>query len=348
MIPNAKSVYKKIAKQFTTNELMCKLQCSRQTINRYAKQTNIKPKRSKMTNRSTNEWKIDFNKKFQNKLHIEGNVIRINGHCIATIQCERCNHQWTSTLSQKMNYNTGCPVCDKGNHGNKYTVQEVEELLNTNYTKQWSVIKYGHYSQKDSTIRCNLCNTEITVNLSNFINTTTKRCTTCQTGSFGEYVIANILNYNNVPFVREKTIYENGHKYRIDFFVQEHIGIEYSGAQHFEKGLYYNEEITKGVKIKERWCKTKGYEFHEIKAKDDITYIIKTLENILKQTLKYPTADFFANNNPGMKRTLAYMKKHSARQTMKDLHLPVSRLKKYVKLQGYDSISDWQSENAEY
>lgn len=345
MIPNAKNIYEKIAKDFTLHELMVKLQCSRRTIGRYAKQTNIKPKPSKMTNKTTEEWKKEFNNKFKNRLHIDGNVIRVKGHNRAVIRCERCDYQWETTINHKMNYNTGCPICDKGNHGNKYTIQEVESLLNANYAKQWSIIKYGHYSKKDSIIRCNLCGSMITVNLSDFINTTTKRCTMCQTGSFGEYVIANVLKYNNVPFIREKQICENGHQYRIDFFVQNHIGIEYSGQQHFEKGLYYNQKIIKGVKIKKRWCETNSYKFYEIRAKDSIPYILEQLELILAKTLKRPTAEFFAKNNPSIDKALSYMKTHSARQTEKDLCIPRSRLQKYVKLQGYSSISEWQSEN---
>lgn len=39
------------------------------------------------------------------------------------------------------------------------------------------------------------------------------------------------------------------------------------------------------------------------------------------------------------------MKTHSARQTMKDLNISVTKIRKYVILDGYQSISDWQSAN---
>ena len=65
MIPNAKNIYEKIAKDFTLHELMVKLQCSRRTIGRYAKQTNIKPKPSKMTNKTTEEWKKRIQQQIQ-------------------------------------------------------------------------------------------------------------------------------------------------------------------------------------------------------------------------------------------------------------------------------------------
>ena len=42
MIPNAKNIYEKIAKDFTLHELMVKLQCSRRTIPRSRLQKYVK------------------------------------------------------------------------------------------------------------------------------------------------------------------------------------------------------------------------------------------------------------------------------------------------------------------
>ena len=51
------------------------------------------------------------------------------------------------------------------------------------------------------------------------------------------------------------------------------------------------------------------------------------------------------NRNPNMKTVLQYMQKHSARQTERHFKIPKTKIQKYIKLAGYESISDWQSEN---
>lgn len=217
-------------------------------------------------------------------------------------------------------------------------------MLNRSYENQWKLIHYGHYSKKDSVIQCQLCGRKQIVKLDDFINTTTKRCTFCQTGSFGEYVISNTLLYNGISFTREAEVCVKGHKYRIDFIVNN-IALEYSGKQHFEKGRYYNEAINSGVDIKRQWAKDNGYEFVEMHEHRYMSDIITHLSEVLATELQTPTPEFFARNYPDMKTVLSYMRTHSARATQAHLNVPMTKIKKYVYLAGYPSISAWQVDN---
>lgn len=76
--------------------------------------------------------------------------------------------------------------------------------------------------------------------------------------------------------------------------------------------------------------------------------IIQSLSEILNIELTTPPSDYLKHYSPDMTTTLSYLSKHSARQTMKDLNIPVTKLRRYVSLQGYHSISDWQNENNLY
>lgn len=345
MMTERKKQYLELADDHTEPELATLLKVAPQTIRRYAKELGVKPKPVKFRNEPPSVWKQRFDSQFAGRIEIKGDLYRAKaGHLSATCKCLSCQTEWTANINAKINSNTGCIVCDKGNHGNKYDEQTVTAMMNKIYAGQWILVTYGHYSKKDSVIRCSLCGYEHVVKLANFIKTTTMRCTKCQTGSFGEHVIANTLLYNNIPFEREKTIKISNHKYRLDFLIDNQVGLEYSGSQHFEKGLYYNDEINKGVALKRKWCIERGYRFVELTASYDVQRIVDNVAMILNVELKTPTSDFFKSHNPDMQSVLTYMKTHSARQTMKDLHIPVTKIKKFVYLAGYKSISDWQSD----
>lgn len=342
-----KEKFIELAPHHTRHKLISMIPANRKTIERYIKDTGIRPKPDINGNNTLDEWYELFNQTYNGSLLLDKSSMykTKTGHIIGTCECPKCHTKWETHISHKIRNHTGCIHCDKGNHKNKYSKQQVTELMNRIYANQWLLTKYGHYSKKDSIIKCTLCGHEQLVNLDNFINTTTTRCTKCQTGSFGEYVIANTLIYNGIPFEREKRININNKRYRLDFLIDNKIGIEYSGLQHFKKGLYYNEKINEGVRLKHEWCIKNNYVFYEMHASYNINEILKSLSDILNTKLNKPTPEFFKNNNPDMISVLNYMKTHSARQTAKDLNIPMSKIKKYVALANYSSISDWQSEN---
>lgn len=341
-----KQKYLELASEHTESELAQILNVNTRTIRRYAQEFGIKPKPTHYTNEPISVWKQRFETVYAGQIELTGKIVRDKtGHIKAACKCLRCQTEWQIKLNSKISSKTGCIRCDKGNHGNRYDKATVQNMLNQTYENQWKLVKYGKYSKKDSIIRCTLCNNEQLVNLSDFINTSTMRCTCCQTGSYGEYVISNVLLFNDIPFEREKIIEINNHKYRLDFLIDNRYALEYSGLQHFEKGLYYNEKINEGVNIKKKWCEEHGYEFTEIKASYSMSQIICDISNVIHKTLKTPSSEFFKKNTPDMQTVLNYMKTHSARQTMKDLKIPVTKLKKYVFLTGYQSISAWQADN---
>lgn len=344
-----KQKYLDLCAQHTTSELAELIGVKPHSIRRYAREFGIRPKTSKGMNHSLEWWEERFAEEFEGEIKLDGPLYRNkSGHVCGTCVCLKCGHKWKMTqIGQKIEQHTLCDKCTKGNHGNRYSKAEVEGMLNQNYPGQYEILEYGHYSQKDSVIRCRLCGTEKTVNLADMILTTTMRCTTCQTGSFGEYVIATALLYNNVPFEREKQITINGQSCRLDFLIDDKIALEYSGLQHFEKGLYYNEKINQRVEMKKAWALENGYVFIEQLATYTFQEIITDLNRLAGMSLKLPTPEFIKQSNPGIDAVLDYMRTHSSRQTSKDLHVSIAKIRNFVSLAGYRSVSDWQSEHME-
>lgn len=346
MLTATKQRYLELAETHTCSELSDILGVAQNSIRRYAREFGIKPKPGKFTNLPASEWAARFSEAYSGKLELAGNPSKTtNGHLKATCRCLRCGHEWTICVQEKIRTMTGCEICDKGNWGNKYSIEETEAMLNKNYSSQWKIVKYGSYSKKNSIVKCTLCGTERTVKLADMANTTTCRCTTCQTGSFGEYVIATTLAVNEIPFEREKRIDIDGKRYRLDFMIDGRIALEYSGSQHFEKGLYYSKEINDGVDKKRDWCLANGYEFHEQVAAYDVNAIVTALSSIVGTPLKIPSPEDFRKTNPDIATVLSYMKTHSSRQTSKDLHVSIAKIRKYVTLDGYPSIAAWQAAN---
>lgn len=338
-------IYKKIAPNYTNHELAAILDVSERTIRKYALKTQIKFKTNKFRKTSPNKQIQQFNEHYKNKLYAKFLYKNKDGLVIGQIRCLKCNTIWNAAILPKLRYNTGCIKCDKGNFGNKYSKQEVENKLNQLHKNQWKLIKYGDYSKKNNIIECQFCKKQVTVNLSDMINTTYMRCNYCQTGSFGEYIIKNILNYNNIPFEEQFIVPIQNKKLRIDFFIYPNIAIEYQGKQHNNKGAYYNEQINKNMKIKKNYCVKNNIQFYEIWDEFNAQNILENLKKILQIPLKFPDNEYMTNRNPNMKTVLQYMRTHSARQTERHFKIPKTKIQKYVKLTGYESISDWQSEN---
>ena len=340
--------YIKYATTKTKSELAEILNVKEETIRKYQRITGVKYKHEHYINRTIDEWYNVFNEIFKGELTLSNLERTKTGHLKGSMKCAKCNHQWTGNVMHKIRNRTKCAKCDKGNRGNKYSEQEVYNMINQQYKNHWSIVAYHNYSRTNNIIKCNLCGIEHTINLSDFINTTSMRCTHCETGSFGEFVIATCLDYNNITFVREYDVTINEHKYRIDFMINDTIGLEYHGDQHYNEGLYYDEKINYGVEQKRKWCNDNGFDYLELTYSKTMNNIIQSLSDILNIELTTPPSDYLKHYSPDMTTTLSYLSKHSARQTMKDLNIPVTKLRRYVSLQGYHSISDWQNENNLY
>lgn len=99
---------------------------------------------------------------------------------------------------------------------------------------------------------------------------------------------------------------------------------------------------------KRQWCKAHNITYLEQRYSKTMQSIILDLSKILQLSLKTPSSTYLQHYSNEMNEILAYLSTHSARQTMKDLNVPVTKLRHYVSLQGYLSISDWQRENNLY
>ena len=337
--------YRNLAPDHTENELAAILGVGRRTIRRYAQRTRVRPKVDVYRRRTLPEWVALFNESYRGRMTVCGPTRDAAGHVIGNITCNRCSSQWVAKLAAKVKRQTGCIRCDKGNRGNAYGVQEVTELLNEHHAGQWEVVSYGRYSHRESVIRCTLCGIFRDVNLADMINTTSRRCTNCQTGSFGEHVIRHTLRFNKIPFRSEVPIRIRSRRLRLDFLIEDRLALEYSGLQHFEAGAYFNEDINRGVRSKELWAIEQGYSFHEMVAKKTMIAIIADLTLVLERRLETPTAEFFAASDEVMTQVLTYMETHSARQTERDLQVSRTRIQRYIRLAGFESISAWQAEN---
>lgn len=337
--------YITLATKHTEKEIASILNVGERSIRRYAFKTGVRPKANKYREKTNVEWLELFNQTYQGSLSIEHVERDHYGRPTADITCLLCGVIWQARLSDKLTNETGCIVCDKGNYGNRYTAEQVTDFLNEQHANQWELVVYGKYSQKNSTIKCLLCKNVQVVNLADMINTTSQRCTNCQTGSFGEYIIRNTLRFNEIPFESEVRIDVGHNRYRLDFLIDNTIALEYSGLQHFEPGRYFNHAVNQGVIAKEQWAIDNDFVFHEIIAKRKMADIIGDLGSVLGQALATPTPEFFATSDEAMVTVLNHMSTHSARQTCRDLQIPITKIQKYVQLAGYKSISAWQGEN---
>lgn len=346
--------YKTLAPHHTLKELMSIIGVSKGQILNYKRKTgvNYKPNPT-FTRRNVNQWASRFNEMYDSEM-VATNPLKVNNDkgyqiILCDVLCLRCNNIYRVNIIPKVSKRTKCMYCDKGRHGNHYTHDEVEIKLNEFHKNHWSLIEYNDYSKKNSTIKCNLCDNTQIVNLSNFINTTTRRCTICETGSFGEYIIKTTLLFNNIHFQQEFVIMKNDVRTRLDFLITHPetkalIGIEYSGKQHFEEGCYFNKNINDNVEYKAQWLHDNGYDFHEIAATYNIEELISVLSEKLNYKLKRPTPEFISRI-PNLKSTLDYMLTHSARQTMRDLGISRDKIGLFVKIAGYDSVSHFQKSN---
>lgn len=87
----------------------------------------------------------------------------------------------------------------------------------------------------------------------------------CAKNSHGEEKIKNILQNNNLAFIKEKSfekcISHKGYKLRFDFYVNDKYLIEYDGKQHFYAVDYFGGEeefklVQERDKIKNEYCKS--------------------------------------------------------------------------------------------
>lgn len=186
-------------------------------------------------------------------------------------KCLACNETIKSVFSgdlrQNKSKNCGCVRKQK------------TAIRNANNYKDITNKKYGYLVAIEPTekrqntyviwkCKCLNCGREnIEVSLHDLEKGSTFSCG-CMTESHGEYLIKQLLQLNNIPFITEATFQtcrfpDTNALARFDFYVNNRYIIEYDGSQHFSTMKYNkcgwnNEEnfkkTNKHDKIKNKWC----------------------------------------------------------------------------------------------
>ena len=330
--------YIELCKTKTESEIANIMQVNRRTVRRYKEKTGIKPKPSKLTNKTPEEWIQHFNNTYDTliakRVYSEKN--RVKGEIV----CTKCGTQWSTRISDKMSNKTKCITCDKGNHGDLYSFENVQKRLDTIETGRWKLIKYGNYSKRNSIIQCTKCNRQTQVMLSEwFIRP--HSCRNCEIGSYGEYMVATILKTNNIPYKREFVVEFTDRIGRIDF-VTDTLAIEYNGEQHYDtSSIFYSERINETYNMKRQWALQNGYQFIELNGKD-ATEIYKQIVDQSGLKLTEPTADDFAQHNNNIVEVLHYLETHTKAETAKHFNISENRIYKFVQLIGYENVREWR------
>ena len=105
------------------------------------------------------------------------------------------------------------------------------------------------------------CGNECDVNARYLMNGHCKSCG-CLKTSYGEYIIAKLLQENNIYFEKEKMFddckfLDTNYYARFDFYVDNKYIIEFDGPQHYDENYFLNsslEKIQEHDTIKNNWC----------------------------------------------------------------------------------------------
>lgn len=125
----------------------------------------------------------------------------------------------------------------------------------------------------------------------------TTHCSDCRIRSLGEEKVKEILNKNNIPYVKEKTfpdcisLYSNRPCF-FDFFVDNSYIIEYDGVQHFQykknndfqSNKENQEKLTLQDKHKNQYCKENNIPLIRIPY---IHYNSLCIEDLIPETSKF-------------------------------------------------------------
>ncbi len=160
--------------------------------------------------------------------------------------------------------------------------------------------KYQSYSSKSNDIiylcQCK-CGRLTQVLRTNLVSGTTKSCG-CIGNSYGEVIIKNILEKNNIPFKTQKTFEtcrfpDTNALAKFDFYVNNQYLIEFDGEQHYsykDKG-WFTKEVFQKIQMrdnyKNQWCKDNNIPLIRI----PYTYI----NNLCIEDLKLETSQFIIN-----------------------------------------------------
>ncbi len=224
-----------------------------------------------------NRWNYSKVIKEVENLDDKDNYLITNLECVKnvkskiTVNCHKCKTVFYPTCYSFFIRNTRCPICVKGNLWNRDRVKREFDLLidRRNYT----ISNYENTNTSDDkiTINCKLCGHIWKVTCKNFF-VNKHRCNKCNS-SYGEKLIASILDEFKIYYIKEHTfkdcVYKN--RLRIDFYIPTYkLFIEFHGEHHFvinnrfKMNKYKLELVKHKDKIKRQYALNNGYNFLEI------------------------------------------------------------------------------------
>ena len=155
-----------------------------------------------------------------------------------------------------------CKNCSAKNNLQKIKIPFYKDITNQRFGKLTVLEKTNQKNNSTFIWKCKCdCGNICYIDGEYLRNGDTTSCG-CLKQSKGEEKIINILQYNNIPFEKEKIFknfkYKDTNRYpRFDFYVNNKYIIEYDGKQHFKKDTGYGRdliEIKEKDKIKNEYC----------------------------------------------------------------------------------------------
>lgn len=214
-----------------------------------------------LTREKASEKKINLiNQHFGKLTVLEENGRTSNKAVLWKCQCECGNiiNVRTADLRNGHTQSCGCLQKEKTSIASKKGLEKNIKINMLTYLGEDKIS-----DKKNGTLRkcqCD-CGNIIWIATKDFLSGHVSSCG-CRKNSKGEEKIMNILNENNIKYIKEFHPESLSFKGRFDFYLPDYnIIIEYDGVQHFKlgNGLYDNKEKFKQTqehdKIKTQWCK---------------------------------------------------------------------------------------------
>ena len=202
------------------------------------------------------------------------------------LKCNKDGYSWNTSLHHFIKRNQCCPRCIGRNKTTQEAINEIEiKCIAKNYKFLGFNVVYKNNKSKFK-LKCIYNHTWETY-YANFMNN--DRCCPVCSESKGEKIINEILNTQNIEYIREmkfdNCIYKR--QLRFDFYLPKYnICIEFDGIQHFEPvkrfgGEFYLNEIIKKDSIKNKYCEDNNIKLIRIKYNQNTDDIISVLNHIL-------------------------------------------------------------------
>ncbi len=208
------------------------------------------------------------------------------------IKCKECGNVYITSLT---NFELGAGLCldclkKKWSKDHMLSPETIEQVIASKNNNK--IVDVSQYKGNTSRIqvKCGTCGEIFETSLSAYQKNVSGKCRKCQAKdhSFGEYIIAMVLDKYNVTYIKQKTFDGCRDKRCLpfDFYLPDYnICIEFDGEQHFHPCHYFGIESFYSTKSHDV-MKTQYCELNNIKLIRIPYYEIQNIEKILLEELK--------------------------------------------------------------